>query len=200
MILSIVIPTHVERTREFLSPLIASLHTQVGDSPQVEILALTDNGRMSIGRKMGILTRMARGSFMSAIGDDDSVHENYVETLLGAIDENPEVDVISFDHDYYHDGEFRARISEELGNGYRDDHEGRVLIRPASSKCVVRTSVAKKFNYPESWHGEDRAFADWLATNATGGVHIPRVLYYYFYRGENKHWRRKQEAIGRASA
>ena len=195
MKLSIVMPAVVHRI-DPTPPIYAEINRQIGDNPDVEFLALVDNGRMSIGRKMDLLYGMARGAFTCGVADDDMVKDDYVSTLVGAITEHPDVDVVSFNHNYYVDGEYKAVIKESITLKPSNSWEQELFTRTPSSKCAVRTDYCRPFTHPDLWHGEDVAFARWVLPKLENEHYIDRVLYDYLYRGDNKNFRRHMECIG----
>ena len=80
------------------------LEEQIGDREDVEILSIMDNKSFGISEKRNELLKLARGSHLTWIDDDDDVAENYVDRLVETIERNPEVDVISFNQVCYLEG------------------------------------------------------------------------------------------------
>ena len=191
------VPGITGRIPRYSGSLYACLEAQIGDNRDVELIALLDNRNcMSIGEKMNWLVKMARGEYVCTVGDDDQVTDDYVELILRAIDEEPKVDVITFDHAYYQDGEFRARIEEGLGLKKWESYELQHFTRSPSNKMPMRRELVTDFTYPHQWHGEDWAFARWVHPKLQSQRRIPKTLYRYFYRTDNpegKHFRRLRE-------
>lgn len=190
ILLSIVIPSWSGRARTYAPRMVGDLHDQIGDSSEVELLCLVDNGLMSIGRKMNILTRMARGVFICGVGDDDEVTTDFVRSVLDAIKAHPDVDVITYDHEYFYDGEYKALIREGVDLPYSTNGESKIYTRSPSNKMVIRREHCLDFEYPELWHGEDTAFARGVLPKLHKEHRIDRVLYKYLYRSTNKSERR----------
>ena len=93
VLLSILISSIPSRF-DILRPLIEKLMAQIGDRENVEFLSLMDNKSLHIWEKRNELMLIARRTCMNWLVDDDA--ENYVDMLTQTIQDNPEVDVISF--------------------------------------------------------------------------------------------------------
>jgi hypothetical protein len=187
-------PSHVERVAEgLMSRAATAVHKQIAGNPYVEFISVVDNGIMSIGRKMDLLYELARGEFVAAVADDDVVADDYIHELMSAIDSHRTVDVISFDHDYYHDGVFKAVIKESIKFPYSNNRNTQVYTRSPSPKCAMRTSICKEFSHPDIWHGEDTAFMKWVLPRLKTEHRIEKVLYNYYYRGQNKRFRSRMK-------
>ena len=83
--LSILIPCLTVR-RASARALIASLvaQAQAGNFP-VEILTLTDDGKMSVGAKRNALVAAAKGDYTCFCDDDDRVFGDYLELIFSAL-------------------------------------------------------------------------------------------------------------------
>lgn len=193
-LLSLIMPSVSTRVADFLPRIVGQLEAQIGDDPRVELLVLLDNRRWSIGRKMNELVRMARGEYIAGLGDDDEVTDDYVSSILDAIESNPGVDCITFDHEYWQDGEYRAVIKEGKDLIETNNWAAQLLTRTPDTKMPIRSEIVRQYEFKEKWHGEDADFQRWLAM--TGKIQtehaIDRVLYRYWYRTDNpegKHFR-----------
>ena len=183
MKLSILIPTLTDRIESF-NKLYHSLNTQAND--EVEILTLSDSGEATIGTKRNLLLEAAKGDYVCFVDDDDFVSSDYVETLLKAIEsepdcvslrgvitwkgENPEIFEHSITYHAYHTNE--NRVASVKYERY-----------PNHLNCI-KASIAKQFTFPEWNHGED---TDWATQIYNSGkllteVRIDKVLYHYLYR------------------
>jgi len=180
ILLSILTASIPERSgqRAILSERIAE---QIGDLP-VEHLSFIDNRKRSIGAKRDALLRIARGTFIAYVDDDDTVSPDYVESLVEAIkttaSPNDQVDVITF-------AQF-ARVDEACAKivfGLRQENQPFVpdtaVLRAAWHVCAWRRSVAILSHFPESNYGEDWAFAEPLNRIARASIHLDKVLHYY---------------------
>lgn len=163
--LSVICPSLI--CREGMTTILQDLCKQADGKP-VEVIALADNGQMTIGEKLNSLYLMAGGEYAAAVGDDDNVAEDYVDRLLEALD--GEADLVTFDVDW---GKLRGASP---GSGHR----------PLSA---VRTELARQFEWPHWWQSEDRVYRKWLQAQGPKTKHIDAVLYRYS-------WRRHKEEFG----
>jgi len=182
ILLSILTASIPERADK-LEMLTEKIAKQIGDLP-VEHLCFIDNRRRSIGAKRDALLRIARGTFIAYVDDDDTVSPDYVASLVEAIkttaSPNDQVDVITF-------AQF-ARIDKACAKivfGLRQENQPFVpdtaVLRAAWHVCAWRRSVAILSHFPESNYGEDWAFAEPLNRIARGSIHLDKVLHYYRY-------------------
>jgi len=180
ILLSILTASIPERADK-LEMLTAKITAQIGDLP-VEHLVFLDNRKRTIGAKRDALLRIARGTFIAYVDDDDTVSPDYVESLVEAIkttaSPNDQVDVITF-------AQF-ARVDEACAKivfGLRQENQPFVpdtaVLRAAWHVCAWRRSVAILSHFPESNYGEDWAFAEPLNRIARASIHLDKVLHYY---------------------
>lgn len=168
-----------------LEMLTEKITAQIGDLP-VEHLVFLDNRKRTIGAKRDALLRIARGTFIAYVDDDDTVSPDYVASLVDAIkiaitptaSPNDQVDVITF-------AQF-ARVDEAAAKivfGLRQENQPFIpdteVIRAAWHVCAWRRSVAILSHFPESNYGEDWAFAEPLNRIARASIHLDKVLHYY---------------------
>lgn len=180
ILLSILTASIPERADK-LEMLTAKITAQIGDLP-VEHLVFLDNRKRTIGAKRDALLRIARGTFIAYVDDDDTVSPHYVSSLVEAIkttaSPNNQVDVITF-------AQF-ARVDEACAKivfGLRQENQPFVpdtaVLRAAWHVCAWRRSVAILSHFPESNYGEDWAFAEPLNRIARSSIHLDQVLHYY---------------------
>jgi len=180
ILLSILTASIPERADK-LEMLTAKITAQIGDLP-VEHLVFLDNRKRTIGAKRDALLRIARGTFIAYVDDDDTVSPDYVASLVEAIkttaSPNDQVDVITF-------AQF-ARVDKACAKivfGLRQENQPFVpdteVLRAAWHVCAWRRSVAILSHFPESNYGEDWAFAEPLNRIARASIHLDQVLHYY---------------------
>jgi glycosyltransferase involved in cell wall biosynthesis len=153
-----------------LERLTSNLEEQIGDRQDVEILSLMDNRSYNVSEKRNVLMSLARGSHLTWIDDDDNVSKDYISRITETIENNPEVDVISFDQQCYLEG-IPARVFAKMGNPHQDaviDPETGVykdILRPPYHWCIWKSELAKSESFRfgvftlDSHVGED---IDWL--------------------------------------
>lgn len=198
MKLSILIPTLPERQDkldELLQLLRKQTHILTTDytegedyfirreyNPLLEILILSDKKKYSIGWKRNKLLKEAEGEYIAFVDDDDLVSDNYITLLMEGI--NKGVDGCSLLGEYYVDGVFDGFFEHSIRyNAYKTTDNKIKYERYNNHLNCIKTSIAKKFKFPEKNHGED---TDWATQIFKSGLiktehYISEVIYYYNY-------------------
>jgi hypothetical protein len=179
-------------------------------NPTVETLYLEDNGEMSLGEKLNQLTAMAGGEYVAVVDDDDRVAGCYVEELLKAIDTDialekakraqvkyypPPIkpDVITFDL-------YRVDLAEVwtfgtvwedrtdlttsyLGQSWDVQPRGKVLGMVSNHLCAWQRELAIQVPWQDQTRGVDVLWYTAMREKFPDAreVHIPKILYLYFY-------------------
>ena len=157
---------------DIVRPLIEKLMKQIGEREDVEILSLMDNKSLHIWEKRNELMRIARGSHITWLDDDDDVSDEYVSKLTKTIEGNPNVDVISFDQVCYLEGK-EARVFAQMGNPHdtvlpdpNDPTRYQDTLRPPYHWCCWKTSLANselfRSAYAQGATGQSMEDIDWL--------------------------------------
>ena len=148
---------------DIVRPLIDKLMKQIGEREDVEILSW---------EKRNELMRIARGSHITWLDDDDDVSDEYVSKLTETIESTPNVDVISFNQMCYLNG-MEARVFAKMGNPHEDvrpDPNDPTkygdTLRPPYHWCCWKTSLAASEPFRASFSHGDRGQStediDWL--------------------------------------
>lgn len=191
ILLSILIPSLPERLTLF-APLAEKLRRQTDGKP-AELLVLTDNRKWSCGAKRNWLMQAARGTYLCHLDDDDDVADDYVDTLLSAIQgisaHPPDVICFSSQADLGDDMPFTVTTSlsyeneqsnvsaKEDGTKFRAD-----IKRLPWHWCAWRSEIARKGIFPEKFYGEDWHWLQQVIPLCSTELVIDRVLHYYFHR------------------
>ena len=165
-----------------LEPLVAKLAGQVqrraATDVDVELLALLDNQRRSIGAKRQGLIDLAAGRYLAFVDDDDDVADDYIDRILAATREA--ADVIVFDQRVLIDDEPPRRVrfgmefqNEELGP------PGTITHRQPFPACAWRTELARQGRFPDAMYGEDWGWVSQLLPLVRTQVRIDAVLHTY---------------------
>ena len=157
---------------DIFKPLVEKLLKQTGDMEDVEILSLMDNKSLHIYEKRNELVRIARGSHIAFLDDDDDVSNDYIKKIVEAIGDNPQADVISFNQMCYLDGK-EARVFAAMGNPQdpvqldpSNPSKYKDTLRLPWHWCVWKKSLAitepfrGAYSYGES--GQSEEDIDWL--------------------------------------
>jgi len=173
--LSILTPAVPSRINQ-VSALHSELARQIGDLP-VENLVLLDNKRRTVGEKRDALLRAARGDYVAFVDDDDWIAPDYVDSLIRAIHNQP--DVVTFLQQATVNGEtFNVEFS--LGNVNEMQNGTKTIKRNAWHVCAWRRTLAILSHFPAINYGEDWVYASKLcALSGLTSKHIPKVLHYY---------------------
>lgn len=189
IVVSVLILSIPSRT-ESVSALVKKLEGQLGNRRSVEILVFSDNRSQSISEKRNVLLQAARGQFVCFLDDDDGVANNYIDLILKAAQENPNVDCISFDQFCSIDGE-PMNVFFGIGNPHGQlwrNEDGLLgdIKRPPYHMCVWRRELAQseEFRPMYSQSGQSTEDIDWLLRlypKVQTEYHIPEPMHMYIY-------------------
>lgn len=162
-------------SRQFttLPKLLQVLEPQIVGKP-VQLIILTDNKSMTVGKKRQHVTDMAAGKYISCVDDDDMVTPDYVDQLLKAAESN--ADCLTF----------RVLVQERVYekvckysiNFYNTITSTEYLRKP-NHICAIKTELARKVTWPDVTGPEDVQWADLLHPLLKTETEITKVLYYY---------------------
>ena len=183
---SILVPSVPSRITDRLLPLYEKIEKQIGDRTDVEVLVFIDNKKRSVGYKRDALVQMAQGQFLAFADDDDDVSDDYVASIVGAIEKDPDADVIVFTQGVtINDGnEFKVFFGIEYDNerGKKDaSGKWRDIHRKPFHVCAWRTELAHKERFQDVSYGEDWDWVQRLLPHVKKQVRIDKVLHYYKY-------------------
>ncbi|MGC8560586.1 MAG: glycosyltransferase [Phycisphaerae bacterium] len=158
--ISILTPTLYCR-QPLAQTLLMNLYAQVWALPdphRVEILTSLDQQEQPVGCKRNELLGKARGRYVCFIDDDDRVAEDYLSSLLAAIDAAPGADCVVFRGQYYVDGRPGLEFDFDLAyTAYRNTAER--YERTPNHLCPVRRTCALQARFDPANRGEDHAYA-----------------------------------------
>lgn len=190
--LTILTPTLNSRF-ETLKRLYDELYYQIQSKP-VQVLWLGDNKSMSVGEKRNILKSIAKGEWTCYIDDDDFIADNYIETILKAIDENSDKKVICFRGKQTTDGVDDApfRYDVNFGRNFKKEIDGekwKVMI--PDHLCVWKRDTITE-DFPLKNLSEDHIWAKQMALTYTDKdqVLLNETLYEYHYNRHTTECRR----------
>lgn len=184
----------------------ALIHHLVGQrrSDEVEILIAADSGQLETGTKRNKLVASAEGAYIVHVDDDDRVSDNYVGSILQAIDDSPGVDAILIRGVRIQQGVIQSLqpvgiigrvppmsrpnstvqlFDYRIGGKEAEVTQG-VLWRSPGHLCPIRASIAKAVPFEPLWSCEDLRWAEKLRPHLRTAVRagIPgEVLYHYLW-------------------
>lgn len=147
---------------------------------------------LSYGGKRNTLMDIARGDYVAFFDDDDDCHPEYVERILQAIEQGP--DVVGFKVACY--GYANNCKSPEIMepadvsiryNGWANDQNGFKYVRYPHHLAPTKREHAMAIGY-RGHYGEDHDYS--VRMQASGRlkteVHIDEFLYVYLFNGNKK--------------
>lgn len=159
-------------------------------NPQIErhsevSLHIHDAGRsMPTGTKRNKLIKNTDGDYFVFIDSDDVVPAYYVDEMLKAIDQGP--DVVTFNGYMTTDGTRRENFTIRLGSEYvsRGGHHFRW---PNHLTCMRRDKV-EQIKFPDIWVQEDYLWSKTIHERRLlkSEVHIDKDLYWYDYISKHR--------------
>lgn len=168
----------------FLSRLFARLVPQTKNKP-VEILVITDNRSMTIGEKRQHLQELAKGKYICHVDDDDTVSEDFVDSLLEKIKEN-KYDCINFICNVSINGGPQKPCYYSKDFAYENFPDK--YHRKPNPRCCYRRAVALKHPFKDMEFGEDDEWAKRASNDVKTECNIDKVLYYYEYIQKSPNW------------
>ena len=127
-----------------------------------------DNGKRSISSKRNNLLHLAKGEYLCFIDDDDSVSEDFVESVTTAIKINPNVDCITYDQSCIVDD---RQFTVSFGLGHPITSEDYMLSQKEKNffvglliTCVLNRKLRKRhlFSNSKDNRGKSVEDIDWL--------------------------------------
>lgn len=178
-LLTIMIPTTVDRREQF-TKLANELQSQrQGISELVEIIWREDSKEISVGKKRQLLLEDANGEWVVGFDSDDWPAQTYVQDIVEALSSNPSIDHVGFIEDCDIDGVKSRSIFSIKHKSWDEQEEGYDQVRCANPKSVIRKSKALQVGYQDLRWGEDRIFAESVTPLLESEVFIEKPLYYY---------------------
>lgn len=153
-------------------------------SKEFEVISDCDNKTISVGVKRQKLLEAASGDYVAFIDDDDTVPDDYVNSILEAIKLQP--DAIGFKiHCSGCEG-----VTASASNRWKDwgENEGGYdYVRTPYHKTPIRREIALKIGFKDMRFSEDYDFSKRLKQSGLIKTEefINKVMYYYRYKFED---------------
>lgn len=178
ILLSILIPAIPSRAERAIS--LYNKIEKMAKGKDVEILMLMDNKMRSVGEKRNALKNAANGRFFMFVDDDDDLLE--LDELYKAIQENPDVDVITFKQRCYNSNGTSYIVTFGINNPLetitRKEGEYGDCRRPPFHVCAWNRRF-KHISFGDTNYGEDWIFAESANNLATTSAHVDKVILSY---------------------
>ncbi len=176
----------LQRRALFLDRLMQCLRPQLAEHDDIEILTQIDNGEISIGAKRNELLQKATGSYVAYIDDDDRVADDYVSSILSAIERAPDVIgfplLVSTDEMKVEYG-FVSSVFKcwfDLSDPFRPDLQ--TFFACPNHLTPVRRELALNVGFIPKNQKEDLNFSFRLRELLTSEVYLETPMYYYLRR------------------
>lgn len=165
---------HLFSRAEQLSRLLAKLNSMAVGKP-VEVLYNGDNGELTVGKKRNALLAQASGRYVAFVDDDDDVSDDYVDSILAAVNEGP--DCVGIDGMLcLKQGNIMFRHSIEYQGWYNGVD---AFYRTPNHLNPVKREIALEVLFPEISNGEDRVYSDTLRRRLKTEIYIDHPIYFY---------------------
>ena len=198
--LAILIPTMYNRISSFNS-LVRELNKQImngGHRNKCIIYFEQDGGVIPIGAKRNELIMKADTEYLAFFDDDDVPSDDYIDSLITAIENSNNADAVTFNCDVFFDKKFTMKIvydnSCKDGQIHETIDDVRVLRKSVGHLCAIKKSILLQCPFLVIWgdggnrkerkdNGSDvNHLLDLSKSNLIkSAVHINKSLYYYYY-------------------
>jgi glycosyltransferase involved in cell wall biosynthesis len=177
MKLSILVLTTPRRLETFFPKLIRNLEKQIGNRNDIEIIGIYDNKKRTVGEKRNNALQMANGEFLTFIDDDDRIADDYVQSIITCIEQNPNADCIVFDCITQINGKYNCLSKYSIN--YEYGQKGDQWRGKPAHTMVWKSAIAKKHSYTGANFGEDIHWVKRACVDIKNEVRIDKVLYFY---------------------
>lgn len=189
--LTILIATLGQR-RDRLARLLRGLMPQVDRAGgRVRVLAFWDCGEVDLATKRQALVMAATTDYVCHVDDDDTVSDDYVESILAALSSWP--DTVGLQMMVYRDGEPLkvAHLSTQFDGWYEEPDR---YCRDMTHENPVRTSIARSVDFRDkpASDPEDAPWARKIRKLVSTEVTVDRVLYHYWWCPSQSAWGAKR--------
>jgi hypothetical protein len=166
---------HLASRKKDYDALIAKLTTQTIVNGNTEILTETDNGEISIGAKRNKLLYAAKGKYIAYIDDDDDVSNDYIESVLDAVQSMP--DCIGIEGQLVTpQGTMLFRHSIQFQGWYTGVD---AFYRTPNHLNPIKRTIAQRIGFKDCMNGEDQIYSDALKRMLKTEVYINHPIYFY---------------------
>lgn len=164
-----------ERNRKKLKQLRDIIVPQLNDL--VEVLHDEAGREIPTGTKRNSLIESCTGEYFCFIDDDDIPAPTYVQDILKALEDAP--DVVTFNGWMTTNGKSRVDFEIKLGEAYEE--RGGKYYRWPNHLAVMRKSAVEHIKFEPIWMGEDYIWSKQICDLGLlkTSVHIEKQLYYY---------------------
>ena len=188
-LLTIQIPFTEERRKE-VEALIAEFSRQCDlyniINGEIQIYIDGRGREVSIGQKRTDMYQKANGLFVVQWDSDDWISEDGISKIVKAINNNPEVDCVTYEEHVHINGVNYTSNHSILyhdweGEGNTEFADGFNFHRTPYMKSVIKTEIAKSIPVPDCRFGEDHQWSKLIKPLLKTEHHIEEEIYHYIY-------------------
>lgn len=171
----------LDERKKLLDRLLGILNPQV--TKDVEIITDIDNRQKTIGKKRNDLIRQASGEYVAFIDDDDRVSDNYVESILNAIESSPDCVGIEGIITTRGKNPYKFIHSLQYSEWFQKD---KIYYRCPNHLNPIKRSIVKNIEFPEINYGEDKVYSNALIGLLKHETYIDKPIYFYEYAPQQR--------------
>jgi len=175
----------LKRLRNILDPQVDRHKDQV-------FIQLNDAGeKVPTGTKRNWLIEQTQSDYFCFVDDDDVVASFYVDEIVKAMGENP--DVITFNGWITNHGIDRKDFTIRLGSRYYDNPNHQFFHhRWPNHLAVMKRELVRHVKFPDIWEQEDFQWSQKIAERGLlkTEYHIPQLLYWYDCNPKNARYQK----------
>lgn len=178
--LSILIATVPSRIDLYYPSLVKNIMKQIGLARDVEVIALFDNKKRTIGEKRQNLIDLAKGEYLTFIDDDDRISDDYVSSIMETLYSNLNTECVVFDCICcIENSPLKKLCKYGIEFEYGDINNGTEWRGKPAHTMVYKSSIAKRHKFSEIGNGEDIDWVKRACLDIKIQTRIDKILYYY---------------------
>lgn len=193
MILSVLICSVPERQNMLAN--LFHYFKEISSAFRQEVEIIYDNSpkhEMSVGKKRQLLLERAKGEWIVFFDDDDQPNEQYINWIMEAIKQHPDIDCIGIRGLMTTNGENAKTWCHRLGypidgDGLHPTKFGYDYVRPIIHFNPVLRKKALQAGFRDMRFGEDMDYADRLNEILEKEYFIDQELFHYKYTNHLPH-------------
>jgi glycosyltransferase involved in cell wall biosynthesis len=143
----------------------------------VEMLANSDNGEKSVGRKRNELLEAAKGDYVVFVDDDDMVSPFYIYGILEAIKSNPDCCGIEGIITLPMIGPKKFIHSLQYNDWFEKDD---IYYRCPNHLNPIKREIALDTKFTDKYYQEDKDFSEALKGKLNTETYIKGPIYFYY--------------------
>jgi len=180
--LSILVPTVPSRIKYFYPRIMEQLLSQIKSRRDIELIALFDNNKRTIGKKRQEMLDLAQGEYTIFLDDDDRISDDFIEQIMNALYNNPECDCVVYNSFCSVNGDPGYICKYGIEFDYHISNEGtqqKEWRGKPSHTMVYKSTITKKHKFKDIGHAEDVDWVKRASLDIKNQVRIDKILYYY---------------------